>query len=101
LTGGGVPKDAMERIWCYLFTTAEPSVQEAIMGDMECDGPGGTGRYGLNRAVPLAGLGYGWPMSRAYAQYFGGDIEMMNRPGQGLDAIVRLSRLGDKKEPLV
>jgi len=28
---------------------------------------------------PLAGLGYGLPISRSYARYFGGDLSIMVR----------------------
>lgn len=56
---------------------------------------------GNKKSVPLAGLGYGLPLSRLYSRYFGGDLELLNREGEGVDATVRLSRLGDRKEPLV
>jgi pyruvate dehydrogenase kinase 2/3/4 len=72
-------------------------VQQSMVG---LDSPSG-GRYGGKRAAPLAGLGYGLPISRLYSQYFGGDLEIVNRPGQGVDAYIHLSRLGDRKEPLV
>ncbi|KAH8054466.1 pyruvate dehydrogenase [Aureococcus anophagefferens] len=50
--------------------------------------------------APLAGLGYGLPISRAYARYFGGDLTLMSMEGFGTDAFVYLSRLGDHDEPL-
>ena len=30
---------------------------------------------------PLAGLGYGLPISRSYARYFGGDLSIMSMEG--------------------
>jgi pyruvate dehydrogenase kinase 2/3/4 len=91
-TGGGIPPDAFEKIWCYLYTTGDPVVQAAMIGDTPAGG---------NKAIPLAGLGYGLPLSRLYSRYFGGDMELTNHWGHGVEATVRLSRLGDRKEPLV
>ena len=50
--------------------------------------------------VPLAGLGYGLPISKSYARYFGGDVSIMSMEGYGTDAFVHLRRLGDLREPL-
>jgi pyruvate dehydrogenase kinase 2/3/4 len=50
--------------------------------------------------APLAGLGYGLPISKSYARYFGGDVSIMSMEGYGTDAFVYLRRLGDSREPL-
>lgn len=88
--GGGIPRSNMKKIWSYLFTTADPSVQEGMVG--------GKMDHGID--APLAGLGYGLPISRSYARYFGGDISIMSMEGYGTDAFVYLMRLGDSREPL-
>lgn len=75
----------------YLFTTADPNVQASAIGDGESD---------FDTGSPLAGLGYGLPISRAYARYFGGDLSVMSMEGYGTDAFVHLSRLGNHDEPL-
>ena len=75
----------------YLFTTADPNVQACAIGDGESD---------FDTGSPLAGLGYGLPISRAYARYFGGDLSVMSMEGYGTDAFVHLSRLGNHDEPL-
>ena len=49
---------------------------------------------------PLAGLGYGLPISRSYCRYFGGDLSIMSMEGYGTDAFVYLARLGNSKEPV-
>ena len=49
---------------------------------------------------PLAGLGYGLPISRSYARYFGGDVSIMSMEGYGTHAFVYLTRLGNSREPL-
>ena len=51
--------------------------------------------------VPFqAGLGVGLPLSRLFARYFGGDLEVMSIPGYGTDAYLRLNKLGDSEEVL-
>ncbi|WIA32443.1 hypothetical protein OEZ86_003265 [Tetradesmus obliquus] len=41
----------------------------------------------------LAGLGFGLPLSRLHARYFGGDLQLVNLPGYGVDAFLTLRRL--------
>eukprot|EP00980_Cylindrotheca_fusiformis_P006331 scaffold1356_cov123-Cylindrotheca_fusiformis.AAC.12 len=85
--GGGIPRSNMKKIWSYLFTTADPSIQEGMVG------------VNSNAAVdhgidsPLAGLGYGLPISRSYCRYFGGDLSIMSMEGFGTDCFVYLARL--------
>ena len=40
------------------------------------------------------------PLTRRYARYFGGDLNIMSMEGYGTDAFLHLSRLGNKDEPL-
>jgi pyruvate dehydrogenase kinase 2/3/4 len=88
--GGGIPRSQIEKIWSYLFTTADPQIQEGFVGDLEDH----------SADSPLAGLGYGLPISRSYARYFGGDLDVLSMEGFGTDAFVYLVRLGDSREPL-
>jgi pyruvate dehydrogenase kinase 2/3/4 len=94
--GGGIPRSNMKKIWSYLFTTADPLVQKGMVG-------GGTDNISNNdHSVdsPLAGLGYGLPISRSYCRYFGGDLSIMSMEGYGTDAFVHLTRLGNRREPI-
>lgn len=90
--GGGIPRSNMKKIWSYLFTTADPAIQEGMVAFNE----------NVDHSVdsPLAGLGYGLPISRSYARYFGGDLSLMSMEGYGTDAFVYLTRLGNTREPL-
>lgn len=45
-------------------------------------------------AAPLAGLGYGLPIARNYARYFGGELIIMSMEGYGTDGYIYLPRLG-------
>ena len=90
--GGGIPRSNMDRIWSYLFTTADPAIQEGMVAFNE--------KVDHSVDSPLAGLGYGLPISRSYARYFGGDLSIMSMEGFGTDAFVYLTRLGNSREPL-
>jgi len=89
--GGGIPRSNIKQIWSYLFTTADPAIQQGMVTLNQDD-------HAIDS--PLAGLGYGLPISRSYCRYFGGDISIMSMEGHGTDAFVYLRRLGNTPEPL-
>lgn len=39
--------------------------------------------HGTADAVTMAGYGYGLPISRLYARYFGGDLQIISMEGYG------------------
>jgi pyruvate dehydrogenase kinase 2/3/4 len=86
--GGGIPRSGISRIWTYLYTTAAAPVLD----------PGSP--YYNDFQAPLAGLGYGLPISRLYARYFGGDLQVISMEGYGTDAYLHLKRLGNAEESL-
>lgn len=97
--GGGIPRSGMKRIWSYFYTTYEV--------DGKADAAGGGASSALNddaadftTATPMAGLGYGLPLSRLYARYFGGDLTIISMEGYGTDAYVHLRRVGDAEESI-
>ncbi|XP_021889533.1 pyruvate dehydrogenase (acetyl-transferring) kinase, mitochondrial isoform X2 [Carica papaya] len=86
--GGGIPRSGLPKIFTYLYSTAKNPLDEYL--DL------GTGA----EMVTMAGYGYGLPISRLYARYFGGDLQIISMEGYGTDAYLHLSRLGDSQEPL-
>ena len=51
--GGGIPRSGMPRVWTYMYTTAK--LPPAILDDDYMQG---------DFKAPLAGFGYGLPLSR-------------------------------------
>lgn len=88
--GGGIRRSQVDKIWSYLYTTACPSVQRNLIAE--------NGDHSNNN--PIAGLGYGLPISRSYCRYFGGDLDLVSMEGYGTDAFIHLKRIGDSEEPL-
>lgn len=57
-------------------------------------GPEVSGNSPLSASMgTLAGLGFGLPLSRIYAQYFGGSLDLVSLTGYGCDAYVILRTL--------
>ena len=54
----------------------------------------------LTSRPPHLRLGMGLPMSRIYAEYWAGTLELHSLEGYGCDAFLQISRLGNKNEVL-
>ncbi|KAJ2449713.1 [Pyruvate dehydrogenase (acetyl-transferring)] kinase 2, mitochondrial [Coemansia sp. RSA 2424] len=52
----------------------------------------------VDSVSPLVSFGFGLPMSRVYAKYWGGNVNVHSLPGYGVDAYVQLPRLGNVVE---
>ena len=67
--GGGIPRSAIPLVWTYMYTTVDqtPSLDPDFnKSDFK---------------APMAGFGYGLPISRLYARYFGGDLKLISMEG--------------------
>jgi len=121
--GGGVPPAYLAQIFSYSFTTAGrqaapqggswedaglgggPYAAQHIGGSAAVDGSGSMGGGGLFTEMTgrglqmgmgtIAGLGYGLPMSRLYARYFGGSLNFVSLDGWGSDVFLKLRCLDD------
>ncbi|KAK7014975.1 protein-serine/threonine kinase [Favolaschia claudopus] len=85
--GGGIPRSAIPLIWTYMYTTMEG---QGIDQDF----------HASDFKAPMAGFGYGLPLSRLYARYFGGDLRLIAMEGYGTDVYIHLNRLSSSREPL-
>ncbi|KAK4130063.1 alpha-ketoacid dehydrogenase kinase [Trichocladium antarcticum] len=91
--GHGISSDILDHIWSYSFTTFSESddVPGAWSG---ADDALSVISASSNGASSIAGLGYGLPLSRAYAEYFGGGIAVQSLHGWGTDVYLRLKGVG-------
>jgi len=91
--GGGIPRRKTDLLFEYLYTTA-PTPQLLS----SCDMPG---NFGMGTPAPIAGHGYGLPLSRLYARYFNGDLTLSSIEGYGTEVFVYLQALeSEAKERL-
>jgi signal transduction histidine kinase len=90
---GGIPNDIFKNLWSYSHTPNEfenfKKIKKmgASMAEREKQA------YGEK-------LGFGLPMSKVYAEYWGGELSVMTMDGFGTDAYVRIPRLGNQAENL-
>lgn len=75
----GIPRGV--NAWSYLYTTAKD------------------GAYGSEKR--LAGHGVGLPLSRLYARYLGGALDLVPLPGYGTHAYVNLARVQSQQVEVV
>ncbi len=54
----------------------------------------------LSQRPPNLRLGMGLPLSRVYAEYWAGSLELHSLEGYGVDAFLQISKLGNKNEQL-
>jgi pyruvate dehydrogenase kinase 2/3/4 len=95
--GGGIRRSNMHRIWSYLFTTADPKILDRMLSSQsDADNV-----RDFDTSSPLAGLGYGLPISRNYARYFGGEVVIMSMEGYGTDSFIYLPRLSQEDDSVV
>lgn len=85
--GGGIPRRSVPLVWTYMYTTmsGQSIDQDYHAGDFQ---------------APMAGFGYGLPLSRLYARYFGGDLRLISMDGFGTDVYIHLNKLSSSCEPL-
>lgn len=90
--GGGISTDVLPHIWSYSFTTFTES--DDVPGAWGSDDALSVISAANNGSSSIAGLGYGLPLSRAYAEYFGGGIAVQSLHGWGTDVYLRLKGVG-------
>jgi pyruvate dehydrogenase kinase 2/3/4 len=81
--GCGIPRTKLDYVFQYMYSTAPQPARSDIS------------------SAPLAGYGYGLPLSRLYARYFQGDIVLNSYEGYGTDAIVYLKVLSNEANEML
>ena len=87
--GGGISRDIVDKVFLYRFTSAGAIAKER---NVLLPGSGGLESH----AHPMHGLGYGLPLSRVYARYFQGDINLISMHGLGTDVYIHLKALSEE-----
>ncbi|KAL6722164.1 putative protein kinase [Lecanora helva] len=123
--GGGIPKEIMPKLWSFskgsrsqthLENLSQVPKMAATMQELKLPGPESTGKSSnrdtvyqdssdgslssLTSRPPNLRLGVGLPMSRIYAEYWAGSLELHNLEGYGVDAFLQVPKLGNKNEQL-
>lgn len=118
--GGGISREVMQDLWSFskgarsqirLENLSQVPRMAATMQEVQPPNPieatkemDQTRVYGslvsLTSRPPNLRLGIGLPMSRVYAEYWAGSLELHNLEGYGVDTFLQLSKLGNKNEQL-
>ncbi|RFU33451.1 [Pyruvate dehydrogenase (acetyl-transferring)] kinase, partial [Scytalidium lignicola] len=125
--GGGIPRDILPYLWSFskgprkdqrLENLNQVPKMAATMQELRVDHLEGaaskqastvSGYRGISRDSSLSSLssrppnlrlGMGLPLSRVYAEYWAGNLELHSLEGYGVDAFLQISKLGNKNEQL-
>ena len=82
--GGGMPRSVANRIWSFAHSTL---TKEGKNQEGEKD-------FGKDEFTGGHIRGFGLPLARIYARYFGGEVTIKSMEGYGVDAYVYLPVLG-------
>jgi pyruvate dehydrogenase kinase 2/3/4 len=112
--GGGIPREILPYLWSFskgprtqtrLENLGQVPAMAATMqelkvserkSDREAWHEGSLDS--LTSRPPNLRLGMGLPMSRVYAEYWAGSLELHSLEGYGVDAFLQISKLGNKNE---
>uniref|UniRef100_A0A060T2H5 Protein-serine/threonine kinase n=1 Tax=Blastobotrys adeninivorans TaxID=409370 RepID=A0A060T2H5_BLAAD len=109
--GGGVPTDLLPHIWSFAKGPRSHRRMRSFQQVPKFKGIAQEASGTTNTVAPsslgaLAArdsgikLGMGLPLSRIYAEYWDGTLELQSLEGYGCDVFLRLSRLGNQHERL-
>ncbi|KAL9063640.1 MAG: hypothetical protein Q9161_009359 [Pseudevernia consocians] len=122
--GGGIANEVMPELWSFskgprsqthLRNLSQVPKMAATMQELRIPNPSSDksstsdenkkrsydGSLGsLTSRPPNLRLGMGLPMSRVYAEYWAGLLELHSLEGYGVDAFLQISKLGNKNEQL-
>ena len=122
--GGGIPNEVMPELWSFnkgsrsqthlrnlsQVPKMAATMQELKLPNSSSDTVGSSDEHkkrsyndslsSLTSRPPNLRLGMGLPMSRVYAEYWAGLLELHSLEGYGVDAFLQISKLGNKNEQL-
>jgi len=126
--GGGIPRDILPYLWAFskgprsnqrlenlhqvpkmAATLQEVRVSHelphiktstSLSAELGHTHPYDSSLSSLSSRPPNLRLGMGLPLSRVYAEYWAGNLELHSLEGYGVDAFLQISKLGNKNEQL-
>ena len=121
--GGGIPRELLPFLWSFnkgprsasrlrnlekvpalAATMQELQDPSATLAQTQStpsqDRPRDSSLTSLSSRPPDLRLGMGLPMSRVYAEYWAGSLELHSLEGYGVDAFLQISKLGNQNEQL-
>lgn len=78
--GGGIQRSALDDIWSFAHSTLSNTVE--------------SDQFDINAFLGVKLRGFGLPLARVYARYFGGDLTLKSMEGYGVDVYIHLPILG-------
>ncbi|KAF9172477.1 hypothetical protein BGX21_006623 [Mortierella sp. AD011] len=103
--GGGISREHFDSIFDYSFTTVKNENDSDAGGDSPYGVDSifkGVSRLAMQAGLggPIAGLGFGLPLTRIYARYFGGDMQLVSLQGYGCDVFLKLKQIDETLDDL-
>ena len=121
--GGGIPREILPYLWSFgkgprmalrLRNLEKVPAMAATMQELQefaskksgsrtkrpHENPRDSSLSSLSSRPPDLRLGLGLPMSRVYAEYWAGSLELHSLEGYGVDAFLQISKLGNQNEQL-
>ncbi|KAG9676759.1 pyruvate dehydrogenase kinase, partial [Aureobasidium melanogenum] len=120
--GGGIDRESLPNLWSFskgpersrrLRNLEQVPKLAATLQDLKVPEPESSDQKhdpkqtrfdhslgSLSSRHPDLRLGIGLPMSRIFAEYWAGSLEVHNLEGYGVDAFLQISKLGNKNETL-
>lgn len=96
--GGGMSQERYAHLWSY--QARAPNGDYRHFQNVHKMPTSITERASQAANLGQVHLGMGLPMSRIYAEYWGGELQVQTMEGYGTDVYVRIPRLGTKAENL-
>lgn len=115
--GGGISGDVLPYLWSFSkgprrdirmhnlsqvpkFEARVDEVTAQTSPEKKVDAKGSHSLSSLTVRTPDIRLGIGLPMSRIYAEYWAGSLEVHSLEGYGTDVFLQISKLGNKNEQI-
>ena len=94
--GGGISRSKLDSIWTFAHSTlSQKAKAKTLPRSMTDPSPSLT-----SRASEVSIRGFGLPLARIYARYFGGELTLKSMEGYGVDTYLQLPILGEECENL-